>query len=73
MPRVHPENDILGSYGTKLYNNSCASMEMDMRNKGLDVPSDAYLRTCPVGVKSCFGATGFYDHKDKDPSNDLST
>ena len=23
MPRVHPENDILGSYGVKKYNHSC--------------------------------------------------
>ena len=28
MPRVHPENDILGSYGVKKYNHSCQCREM---------------------------------------------
>lgn len=34
--------------------------------------SNRFLRTCPAGVKSCFGAMGEWDHDDKDPSNDLS-
>ena len=32
---------------------------------------EKFVRTCPVGVKSCFGATGFYDHEDTDPDNDI--
>eukprot|EP00093_Oithona_nana_P001207 01207.XXX_1839_2637_1 [CDS] Oithona nana genome sequencing. len=32
---------------------------------------EKFVRTCPVGVKSCFGATGFYDHEDNDPENDI--
>ena len=30
-----------------------------------------FIRTCPVGVKSCFGAKGFYDRDDNTPRNDL--
>ena len=34
MPRVHPENDILGSYGDKKYNHSCAGRkEMEVESK----------------------------------------
>ena len=36
------------------------------------VVDDRFVRTCPDGVKSCFGATGFYDHRDTDPTNDIS-
>ena len=39
---------------------------------GLSEPPNAFLRSCPVGVKSCFGAFGFYDYRDTDPENDLS-
>ena len=30
-----------------------------------------FIRTCPVGIKSCFGAKGFYDRDDKDLLNDI--
>ena len=30
-----------------------------------------FIRTCPVGVKSCFGAKGFYDRDDQKVSNDI--
>ena len=30
-----------------------------------------FIRTCPVGVKSCFGAKGFYDRDDEKVSNDI--
>ena len=32
---------------------------------------ERFIRTCPDGVKSCFGATGSYDHQDNDPDNDI--
>ena len=41
-----------------------------MKGKSLQV-SPRFLRTCPNGVKSCFGALGHYDHGDSDPTNDL--
>jgi len=71
MPRVHPENDILGSYGVKKYNHSCQFMHDETLRLGLSEPPNAFLRSCPVGVKSCFGAFGFYDYRDTDPENDL--
>lgn len=71
MPRVHPENDILGSYGVKKYNHSCQFMHEEMDRLGVSEPPNAFLRSCPVGVKSCFGANGFYDYRDQDPDNDL--
>ena len=30
-----------------------------------------FIRTCPVGVKSCFGAKGFYDRDDAKIENDI--
>ena len=30
-----------------------------------------YIRTCPVGVKSCFGARGAYDRDDNNLRNDI--
>ena len=47
-------------------------MHDEMRRLGLSEPPNAFLRSCPVGVKSCFGAFGFYDYRDQDPQNDLS-
>ena len=73
LPKVHPENDIVGSYGTelgkKMYNHTCVELADTMKDGTVD---DRFLRTCPMGVKSCFGATGFYDHNDHDQANDLS-
>lgn len=72
LPKVHPENDVVGSYGTaagkKMYNHSCAELLDNLKDGRV---ANRFMRTCPVGVKSCFGATGFYDHGDNDPSNDL--
>ena len=31
-----------------------------------------FIRTCPVGIKSCFGAKGFYDRDDSNLKNDIS-
>ena len=74
LPKVSPENDVLGSYGTglgkKMYNHSCSEMYEQMGENKDKVPH-AFVRTCPIGVKSCFGAWGFYDHRDEDPTNDL--
>jgi len=70
LPKVHPEYDVLGSYGQKKYNHSCEEM-LDSQKKNNNVIDEAFIRTCPVGVKSCFGATGFYDHKDNDATNDI--
>ena len=59
----------MGSYGLKKYNHSCEEMlDSKKNNNQID---QAFIRTCPVGVKSCFGATGFYDHKDNDKTNDI--
>ena len=60
---------MIGSYGKKTYNHSCDELYSSMNNGEVN---DRFLRTCPVGVKSCFGAMGFYDHEDSDPTNDLS-
>lgn len=68
LPKVHPENDIVGSYGTKIYNHSCDTLMSTIVDGVID---DKFIRTCPVGVKSCFGATGFYDHDDNKPANDI--
>ena len=69
LPKVHPEYDVVGSYGLKKYNHSCEEMlDSKKNNNQID---QAFIRTCPVGVKSCFGATGFYDHKDNDKTNDI--
>ena len=72
LPKVHPENDIVGSYGTaegkKMYNHTCTELEDTIKDGKVD---KRFLRTCPQGVKSCFGAYGFYDHNDNDPSNDI--
>ena len=72
LPKLHPENDIVGSYGTaegkKMYNNTCTELEDTIKDGKVD---KRFLRTCPQGVKSCFGAYGFYDHNDNDPSNDI--
>ena len=68
LPKVHPEFDVVGSYGRKIYNHSCEEMINTIKDGKVD---EKFVRTCPVGVKSCFGATGFYDHEDKDPDNDI--
>jgi hypothetical protein len=68
LPKVHPEFDIVGSYGNKIYNHSCEELMSTMIDEVID---ERFVRTCPVGVKSCFGATGFYDHDDNDPTNDI--
>ena len=49
-----------------------AVMHEEMTRLGVSEPPSAFLRSCPVGVKSCFGAKGFYDYRDQDPNNDLS-
>ena len=49
-----------------------AVMHEEMTRLGVSEPPKAFLRSCPVGVKSCFGANGFYDYRDQDPHNDLS-
>ena len=69
LPKVHPEFDVIGSYGKKIYNHSCDELRNTMKEGVVD---DRFVRTCPDGVKSCFGATGFYDHRDTDPTNDIS-
>ena len=68
MPKVSPEFDVEGSYGKKIYNHSCEELMNTMKDNKVD---QRFIRTCPVGVKSCFGATGFYDHRDNDPDNDI--
>ena len=68
LPKVHPEFDVVGSYGRKIYNHSCEEMINTITDGKVD---EKFVRTCPVGVKSCFGATGFYDHEDTDPENDI--
>jgi len=69
LPKVHPEYDLEGSYGLKKYNHSCEEMlESKKKNNVID---ESFIRTCPVGVRSCFGATGFYDHEDTDKTNDI--
>ena len=55
LPKVHPEFDVEGSYGMKKYNHSCADLEATMKDGVVD---EKFVRTCPVGIKSCFGATG---------------
>lgn len=69
LPKVHPEFDVIGSYGKKIYNHSCDELRNTMKEGVVD---DRFVRTCPDGVKSCFGATGFYDHRDTDPTNDIT-
>jgi len=77
LPNVNPDNDILGSYGKKLYNRSCTDLINHLNRKGNAIPGtddyeSKFIRTCPVGVKSCFGARGFYDRDDEKVSNDIS-
>jgi len=78
LPKVNPEGDITGSYGQKLYNHSCSDFTKHLKREGgKRVPgaSDVekkFIRTCPVGVKSCFGAKGFYDRDDTKIENDIS-
>ena len=43
-------------------------LESEKKNKAID---ESFIRTCPVGVRSCFDATGFYDHEDTDKTNDI--
>jgi len=81
LDMVHPESDIKGSYGKKLYNHSCTELDKHLKRTGKSTKGDndyasKFVRTCPVGVKSCFGAKGFYDGddaRDADaPKHDLS-
>ena len=69
LPKVHPEFDVEGSYGQKIYNHSCEELMNTMTKDGK--VDERFIRTCPDGVKSCFGATGSYDHQDNDPENDI--
>merc|ERR1719468_333378 len=62
MPKVHPEYDVIGSYGQKLYNHSCYELNSTIVDGKVD-PS--YIRTCPTGVSSCFSASGIYDNVKK--------
>merc|ERR1712179_432725 len=59
LPKVSPDNDVYGSYGTgwgkKRYNHTCE--EYSTGESG----AFAYLRSCPLGVKSCFYVTGVYE------------
>jgi len=75
FPKVHPENDMPGSYGSKTYNHSCDEFLSILKrgSKRSQIPQEInrFIRTCPAGVQSCFGATGVYDKKDKDPKNDV--
>jgi hypothetical protein len=69
LPNIHPDNDIKGSYpNIKTYNHTCDEMSNTMVKGKI---SNKFVRTCPLGVVSCFGATGLYDHGDNDPSNDI--
>ena len=43
-------------------------LESEKKNKAID---ESFIRTCPVGVRSCFDATGFYDHEDSEKNNDI--
>ena len=71
FPKVHPENDMPGSYGSKTYNHSCDEFLSILRSTQNSKKINRFIRTCPAGVQSCFGATGVYDKKDKDPKNDV--
>jgi len=59
LPKVSPDNDVYGSYGTELgkkrYNHTCEEY-----NEGEELASP-FLRFCPIGVKSCFYVTGRYE------------
>jgi len=59
LPKVSPDNDVYGSYGTELgkkrYNHTCEEYD-----EGEELASP-FLRFCPIGVKSCFYVTGRYD------------
>jgi len=77
LPKVHPENDIVGSYGKKLYNHSCTELDRYLSRKGKSSKGEGdyeskFIRTCPVGIKSCFGAKGFYDRDDSNLKNDIT-
>merc|ERR1712018_109951 len=52
LPKVHPEFDVEGSYGQKIYNHSCEELMDTMKDGKVD---ERFIRTCPDGVKSCFG------------------
>lgn len=77
LPTVQPDNDITGSYGKKLYNDSCTLLDTYLKRKHKSIQGESnyetkFIRTCPVGVKSCFGARGFYDRDDNNLKNDIS-
>lgn len=62
-------DDVAGSSSfAKVYNRSCDAM-MAVANSADQL--HRYLRTCPIGVRSCFAAKGSYDRSDNDPGNDL--
>merc|ERR1712141_906868 len=44
LPKVHPENDIIGSYGKKLYNHSC--VELNKYNKLVQIQIKVNLCFC---------------------------
>ena len=47
-------------------------LQLAEQRKNPDEADNRFIRTCPVGVKSCFGSVGFYDHRDTDSDNDIS-
>lgn len=73
LPKVNPDNDIIGSYGKKIYNHSCVELDQYLKRGKEDSDYETkFVRTCPVGVRSCFGAKGFYDRDDARATNDIS-
>ena len=62
-----------GFSGEGPYNRSCddltdviASLRNDTKWPTTEV-KDTFIRTCPPGVQSCFGAAGIYDNNGQDP------
>ncbi|CAB4056468.1 unnamed protein product [Lepeophtheirus salmonis] len=49
---IHPEHDVPGSYGYKIYNHSCEELQK------LGSFSSRFVRSCPIGVQNCFGSIG---------------
>jgi len=66
MPKVTPENDMAGSYGVKTYNHTCDELTRMLKRPVAPSTKELhrFVRTCPAGVQSCFGATGVYEKKD---------
>ncbi|XP_071747473.1 uncharacterized protein [Lepeophtheirus salmonis] len=49
---IHPEHDVPGSYGYKIYNHSCEELQK------LGSFTSRFVRSCPIGVQNCFGSIG---------------